>query len=138
MALLRINHGGRGVVGWLFPTSVEVEKATTEMGRVLGRGDVKNSLVDGKEGRVEVSGGAEGLDVQAWVGDGEVLVILVWPERKAGGDACFEIPTGGEDVKSVEVLLGEDWAGNRDGNILCKDELAPLEFSILKVETGGY
>lgn len=138
MALLRINHGGRGVVGWLFPTSVEVERATTEMGRVLGREDVKILLVDGREERVEVSGEAEELDVAAWVGDGEVLIIVVWPERKSGGDACFEIPTGGGSVKSVEVLLGEDWSGNREGNVLCKDEVAPLEFSILKIETGGY
>ena len=138
MALLRINHGAMGMVGWLFPTSPEVETATTEMGRVLARKDVKELLVEGTGRHVEVSGTAGQLDVTAWVAGDAVLVILVWPENKSAGDACFEIPTGGGKVTGLEVLLGADWSGGREGNVLCKGEIAPLEFSIVKIESAGY
>lgn len=133
MALLRINHGARGTVGWIFPTSPEIESATTEMGRVFKRADVAGLVARGFGEKVVVTEGEGELDAAAWVGGKEVLVVAVWPKDVLGGKTCFAIPGGDVGVGEVEVLLGEEWV--KEGNAVCKEGLEALEYSVLKVET---
>ncbi|KAF2437565.1 hypothetical protein P171DRAFT_178827 [Karstenula rhodostoma CBS 690.94] len=137
LALLRINHGAMGIVGWLFPTSPEVESATTDLAKVLAREDVARLLVDGTGLHVTPTAPEEGssLDVAAWVRGDEILAVIVWPEYEVGGGAALELPTGGRSVTGLEVLFGAEWTA--DGTTISKDGTASLEVSILKGKIGG-
>lgn len=138
LALLRVNHGAMGIVGWIFPTAPPVENATTDLARVLAREDVKALFVDGAGQHVTPGAQGEGtnLDVVAWVSGKGILVVVVWPQYENGSGAVLELPTGGQTVTDWEVLYGAAW--DADGGAISKGETAPLEVSILKGRIGGY
>ncbi|OAF98798.1 uncharacterized protein CC84DRAFT_1158411 [Paraphaeosphaeria sporulosa] len=138
LALLRINHGAMGIVGWLFPTSPEVESATTDLAKVLARDDVTRLLVDCTGQRVMPEPPLEdsNLDVAAWVGGDEILVVIVWPQYEPGDGAILKLPTGGKRVTDWEVLYGAKWMAN--GRTISKEGTASLEVSILKGRIRGY
>jgi hypothetical protein len=144
LALLRINHGAMGIVGWLFPTSPGVEKATTALATVLARADVTRLLVDGTGQRLKPMGsGAADLDVAAWVAGDEVLVVVVWPQYAHGEGGTIQLPTGGRNITHLETAFGEGWYthGAKSGvktSTLEKRGFAPLEVSMLKATLGGY
>ncbi|KAL5435305.1 hypothetical protein PMIN07_006607 [Paraphaeosphaeria minitans] len=138
LALLRINHGAMGIVGWLFPTSPEVESATTDLAKVLAREDVTRLLVDGTGQHVAASppGKSPSLDVAAWITGDEILVIIVWPQYELGGGAVLELPTEGKSVTEWEVLYGAEWIAY--GGTISKKGTASLEVSILKGKIREY
>lgn len=137
MALLRVNHGAKGIVGWLFPTSPVVEQATTEMAKVFEREDITRLLVEGRRQRLEISDGNEkDLDVAAWVEGDEVLIVIVWPKYGLGGGGSIRLPTGGKSISNLEVLFGAAWSGK--GDVVSKESVGSLEVSILKATLGGY
>lgn len=135
MGLLRVTHGAMGVTGWLFPTSPEVESATTEMARVLTREDVSTLLVDGPGLRLDTSvGNGTELDVAAWVGESEMLVIVVWARYVSGNGASIVLPTGGRNISGVDTLLGAVWEVR--GDSIWREKTTPLEYSVLKAKLG--
>ncbi|KAF1968866.1 hypothetical protein BU23DRAFT_540385 [Bimuria novae-zelandiae CBS 107.79] len=136
MALLRVNHGAMGVVGWIFPTSPEIQAATTEMAGVLTSEDVTRLLTEGTGKHLTPSYGADDIDAAAWVWEDEILVIAIWPKYTSGGRVCIPLPTEGKDVSDIEVLLGVAWSA--DGGTLCREEIQPLEVSVLRAKIGGY
>lgn len=138
LALLRTNHGAMGIVGWIFPTSPEVESVTTDLAKALAREDVTRLLVDGTGQHVtpNPSGQSPSLDVAAWVSGSEILVIIVWPQYEPGGGAILELPTGERSVTDLEVLYGAQWTA--DGGTISKEGTVALEVSILKGKISGY
>ncbi|KAJ4352209.1 uncharacterized protein N0V89_007556 [Didymosphaeria variabile] len=142
LALLRINHGAMGIVGWIFPTSPEVESATTDLAKVLAREDVTRLLMDGTGKRVQPFNNEENhedssYDIAAWVSGDEALVIAVWPKYTIPDEAVIMLPTGGRNVTGVEELFGDaDWSWN--GNSVATNGTIPLQVSMLKASLGGH
>ncbi|EAQ90539.1 hypothetical protein CHGG_02474 [Chaetomium globosum CBS 148.51] len=79
MVLLAVNHGVKGVISWVWPTSEVLAVAHGELARVLARGEVLGFVVGGEgPGILGVEPeGTEVVDVAGWVVDGKMLVSVV-------------------------------------------------------------
>ncbi|KAL2128775.1 hypothetical protein VTI74DRAFT_8681 [Chaetomium olivicolor] len=89
MVLLGVNHGAKGMVAWVWPTSAELGRAHGELARVLTGEEAAGFVVAGQGPRRI---GAAVVDVACWVKAGRMLVSVV-----NGGYV---------DVERVEVPVG--------------------------------
>ncbi|KAF2729931.1 hypothetical protein EJ04DRAFT_580287 [Polyplosphaeria fusca] len=135
MQVLRVNHGAKGVVGWIYPTSEEIEGVTGELARALTTEEGTGFLLKGERRVMEVYQGDGLVDAVAWIRGGEALVSIVYQgygERYATMAVSFaeyEIR-----MSDVRVVWGtEGWSAN-GGPFLETDHLAPLQISIFKVK----
>ncbi|KAL2256109.1 hypothetical protein VTK26DRAFT_2173 [Humicola hyalothermophila] len=80
MNMLAVNHGARGVISWLWPTSPRLAETHGRLAKVLTASPVLEFLVGGGDGpwplTVEVPG-FDVVDVASWVGEGRMLVSVV-------------------------------------------------------------
>ncbi|KAL8949255.1 MAG: hypothetical protein Q9222_004629, partial [Ikaeria aurantiellina] len=127
MVLLAINHGARGIVGWLFPTDPAIEDVTSRLSTLVldpNEGMAKYLLGGGTE--VSILGSFEGsTDAKAWRMEGkggDVLVSVVFMQQQpfdAGLGLRLAFPADqGFVVKGIGKTLwgGEGWmVDGRDG-----------------------
>lgn len=105
MALLAVNHGAKGVISWLWPTSEALAGAHGKLAGVVTGEEVVRFVVGGEGPRnieVEVPG-TEVVDVASWVVEGRMLVSVV-----NGGyvdiDGVVEVP-----VPNATVIESTPW-----------------------------
>ncbi|KAF2247709.1 hypothetical protein BU26DRAFT_460064 [Trematosphaeria pertusa] len=136
MGLLRVNHGAKGIVAWIYPTSAEVESVTSELATVIGAQDVTAFLLGAERMPLETSGGDGLIDAAAWVSGAEILVIAVYQGSAAvNGTAEIKMPKA---VENVEPLWGSGgWMISAEGESLVKVELEGLDASIMKAKAVG-
>ena len=79
MVWLFINHGAKGIIGWLFPTTPELTSMLSEMAKVVTDEKVTALLLGDNPRRLEV-GVEEGvdIDVAAWIVGRTMLVSVVY------------------------------------------------------------
>ena len=148
MGILRIMHGAKGVVAWIYPTSDEIEAVTTGLAELFASEQITKFTLGGEAMDVMVSGDEGWLDVVAWVVSGtegvngsetvqsEVLLAYVNP-RNASIGVTVEIrfPTSGRvDLKGAECLWGPcniDVQG--DGKVLRVHGLEAFEVAVVKI-----
>ncbi|KAF2014019.1 hypothetical protein BU24DRAFT_314236, partial [Aaosphaeria arxii CBS 175.79] len=84
MAMLRVVHGAKGIVAWIYPTSGEIEDATAGLARVFdgggggkGEEDVAAFVLGAKRTMLVVEGGDGLVDAAAWIKGSVALVAYV-------------------------------------------------------------
>jgi hypothetical protein len=137
MAMLRVNHGAKGIVAWIYPTSEELEGATSRLAGVLTGERVMRYTIGsaGRVGGVRVGGVDEELvDVSVWVGKESVLVSVVYVGYGSyEGEVRVEMPEGVAVEDMATMLLGpEGWKSDGSGMVVTKAGLGPLEVGILE------
>lgn len=136
MALLRINHGAKGIVAWIYPTSDELELETSRIATVITRTDVTGLLLRVERMALQASGEGDVdlVDAAAWVGPEDMLVIVVNQGRNStvGKAIDLKLPKA---VQEVEVLYGyAGWKLGATLYTLSTSELEGLDVSILKAK----
>lgn len=135
MALLRVNHGAKGIVAWIYPTSAEIDKVTAKLATVLGRDDITALLLgtEPKRLRWESEKKAEVLDGAVWIGNEEILVILLHlGKEKLNESVSTVLPV--EFQGELEVLYGFGGWKVGYGGTLYTDGLDGLGASVLKAK----
>jgi hypothetical protein len=138
MGILRLNHGAKGVVAWIYPTSAEIEDVTGRLARVVaGDAVVRYTLGAKRIEGLEVRGGLglDGrVDVAAWVLESGVLVSYVFVGyEEYGGDVELVLPV--EVDGDVGVFWGErGWVVSDGGRSVRKSGLKGLEVGILELK----
>ncbi|KAF2875799.1 hypothetical protein BDV95DRAFT_665198 [Massariosphaeria phaeospora] len=137
MGVLRVNHGGLGIVAWMYPTSAEIEGVTAGLARVVAGERVVKFLLGARRVALRTVGGEGLLDAAAWVRGGRVLVSVVFQGYgDLGGEVEVRLPVS---VDGVEVLWGEGggWGIGLDGKSLKKEGVKGLEVAILEGRVVG-
>ncbi|PSN65469.1 hypothetical protein BS50DRAFT_622672 [Corynespora cassiicola Philippines] len=125
MGVLRINHGAKGVVAWIYPTSPEIEEVTSSLAKVVTSDEVTRVLLGASPVQLESSEPL--VDAAVWERDGEVLISLVHVGYKGGASAEVAV----EGVEGLESIWGAGgWSA--EGGKLKKGGIEGLEISILK------
>ena len=114
MALLSINHNAKGIVAWDFPTTDELNNATSKLAQMLTASDVTAMLLgtNAQPLTVSLSGSntsAAGVDAAAWIVGSSMLVSVVSLEYgSVTGDVSVALPA------TVGTISAVKW-GNGDG-----------------------
>ncbi|KAF2491507.1 hypothetical protein BU16DRAFT_515900 [Lophium mytilinum] len=143
MAALRLNHGAKGVVAWIYPTDGAVEEAMSGLARVVTGDLVKAFLLYTMPVDGVVEGVGAGLvDVKFWWGGevgGKALVTLMYMGYSSTASGV-ELSLPGRRVGVVEsVLYGSHGWSVEDGKLIKQGGLEALEVGIFLVEIrGGY
>ncbi|KAF2811822.1 uncharacterized protein BDZ99DRAFT_475330 [Mytilinidion resinicola] len=140
MAALRLNHGAKGVVAWIYPTDGAVEDAMSGLAKVV-TGDLATTfLLYTSPSDVVVDGVDAGLvDVKHWWGgeaSGKALVTLVYMGYSDVATSV-RLSLQGKSVRAVESVLygSEEWSVE-DGKLVRQGGLEALEVGIFLVEVG--
>ncbi|KAF1992535.1 hypothetical protein K402DRAFT_321252 [Aulographum hederae CBS 113979] len=131
MTMLFLNHGGKGVVMWTFPTGEDLVDTTSRLAKVLTSREVTAMLTGANPTRID--GG--GLDVAVWEAGGKMLVSVVNSGYEASTEKVrVRLPEG--VVEMENVLWGETgWV--LEGDTLVKEGVRPLGVSLLMLGGGN-
>ncbi|KAF2743816.1 hypothetical protein M011DRAFT_409809 [Sporormia fimetaria CBS 119925] len=135
MAVLRLNHGAMGIVGWVYPTSEGIERVSGRLAGVVTGERVGAYTLGVRRVRVQVLGAEGRVDVSAWVGERGVLISYVFVSYEALDEVVeFVLPGFGDGERVVESLWGgEGWEVVGGETRLRKRGLVPLDVGILEV-----
>lgn len=132
MNMLSVNHNAKAIVMWDFPTTPDLENATSRLAQTLTRADVTSLLLGASlSAGLDVAGQAR-VDAAAWVLGTQMLVSMVNLKYADSGSAVHvNLPTAAKGIR--EVLWGScDWTvGN---GTLSKAGLQGLEVSLLMLD----
>ncbi|KAK0739588.1 hypothetical protein B0T21DRAFT_285959 [Apiosordaria backusii] len=144
MNVLAFNHGAKGIISWLWPTSKILAEAHGMLARVVTKSPTREFLVggDGVDGPVGVGAKVPGTGV-------EVVDAAVWVDRKQKKALVGVVNGGYADIeRRVEVgpvvnvtgvdrtLWGEvEW--RVEGGLLVVDRLPALATSFVLVNLRG-
>ncbi|KAL8760684.1 MAG: hypothetical protein Q9194_007775, partial [Teloschistes cf. exilis] len=163
MTLLAISHGARGIAGWQFPTTPEIQAVTTLFAhKVMGTGAVKRfgglgKFVLGAKGfsvfpaDVKLPAGApvgwhphpgiyqDPVEGKAWPVGSELLLIVVNSGDTDVGRVNFrpEFFEAGEKLTRVKDMPwgdGEPWVVDSKANELVRSGMKAKESFVLVVE----
>lgn len=133
MTLLAVNHGAKGIVSWLWPSTQDIEETSGRLAGVF-MGAMGQFLLGAEEKKiVPVEGN---VDAAGWVNaDGEMLVVVVAykDERKVVLDLGLSVQS------DVSVEWGSRGWAVEDNRRLVKDEAKEVEswVLVLKLDLKG-
>jgi hypothetical protein len=135
MVLLAVNHGAKGAISWVWPTSEVLAEAHGQLAGVLAGEEVVRFVVGGEGPRkieVEVPG-TEVVDVASWVVGGKMLVSVV-----NGGYVDVEgveVPAANATVIEKAAWGSVEW--KLEGERLSTPLLPALSTSLLILDLRG-
>ncbi|KAL9036383.1 MAG: hypothetical protein Q9214_006158, partial [Letrouitia sp. 1 TL-2023] len=133
MTLLAVNHGAKGIVSWLWPSTQEIEEASGRLaGVIMGAG--RKFLLEAEKRKIVPVEGE--VNAAGWENtDGEMLVIIVAyrDEGKVVLDLGLLVQSG------VTVKWGSRGWGVEGNRQLIRDEVKGIEswVLVLKVDKMG-
>ena len=134
MGVLRVNHGVKGIVAWIFPTEDGIRDVTGRLATVLSGEEVVSYTLGAPRIGLETG---ELLDVSVWIKDGSALVSIVhlgYSDRL--GEIEVLLPEGLNASGVEATLYGVDgWV--IEGHKLRKAGVKALEISIFKISYSG-
>lgn len=133
MVLLAVNHGAKGMMSWVYPTSEVLARAHGRLARVLTVSPVVDFVVGGGRPR-GVNVGVEGVDVAVWKGgvEGRVLVSVVNGGEEVKGAVTVSV----RGATRIESKAWGDVEWILDGDKLSVSGLPALSTSLLILEVG--
>lgn len=142
MAALGLNYGARGVMGWIYPTSAEVDAAHGGLAKALDGAGAARFMLGAPTVGLSVSGrdvGKGKVDAAAWTVGGKTLVSVVnVVDEEVPGEVRVRLPvrakTGGGFVKNVWGDTGI-WAVE-GYKLVAADGLGSFQVNIFVVETS--
>jgi hypothetical protein len=135
MGILRLNHGAKGIVAWIYPTSEDIEDVTSELARVLASEDVTRFTLGAKRSNLATVGGGGLVDATAWVLDDEVLLSYAYVGYEGyTGSVKIELPV--RIIGEISHLWGsgEGWQAGSSGTTITKEGYSGLEVGIAKLQ----
>lgn len=131
MSLLRINHGAKGIVAWMYPTNPEVEIATAGIAHILTSPEITHFLLSTKRiVDLEVVGGKGLIDAAAWLIDGRAFFTVVNQGYQQLDRVGIKLPAGVRGY--AHSLWGLGGWSVKDGWLVNERQLA-LETSLIMV-----
>jgi len=133
MGVLRLNHGVKGIVAWIFPTEESLKEITSSLATVLASDEVVRFTLGAPRMGLQVRGGNGLVDATGWIADGCVLVSIVYlGYEDLDGEVEVSLPQDRKPAAVEKAFLGTGgWTSGEKG--LKKDGLKSLEISILKI-----
>ncbi|KAF2261416.1 hypothetical protein CC78DRAFT_521863 [Lojkania enalia] len=133
MGILRMNHGAKGIVAWIYPTSRDIEDVTSSLAQIVTSEKVTKFTLGAELMRPSVVGGDGLVDVSAWLLNEEALVSVVHMAYEATRNNT-EIRFPGKNVLLGETLWPElDSVQTTYGRGIALSKLEELEVLIFKV-----
>ncbi|KAK3081311.1 hypothetical protein LTS18_008101 [Coniosporium uncinatum] len=136
MDMLFINHGVKGSVRWIFPTTAALQNGTSALAKVLTNPDVMGMLLGAHPQLLTVTG-KDRVDAAAWVIGSKVLVSVVSMEYSAfDGEISVALPQPLPGPSATNTVLWGPggWRANAEG--LVEIGIQGLEVSILMLDFG--
>lgn len=132
MTMLSINHGAKGIVMWIFPTTDELVDVTSRLAKVLTEECAKFILGAPLLKDIKVTGG-DSIDVSAWLVDDTLLVSIVNPAYEAlNGILSIDLPGGTKAQDDLDSLWGDGtWQASPGSSMISKQGMLGLEVDIL-------
>ena len=129
MVMLSINHNAKGIVAWDYPAAPSLEKAMSELARVITVSDVTGMLLGANAVALTVRSQRK-VDAAAWVVGEKMLVSIInlKYEDSSGESVKIDLP------KNAGSITESVWGSNKwslNGNVLSKDGLSGLEVDLL-------
>lgn len=135
MAMISLNHNSKGIVAWIFPTTEEINDATSELAKALTARDVTSLMLGASTVALQVRTGAgeTTVDVASWKKGDKVLVSVVnWGYEDIEGPVSVEMPYSVKNVDKAVWGSTDGWTLPYGGRTLTKESgLAPLEVDVL-------
>lgn len=133
MALLRINHGAKGIVAWSYPTSPDLEGVTSSLASLITSPSITKYILGAKRiGGLEIQGAIGLIDASAWVRSDGILVSYVYfGYTPFEGSVAIVLP--GEVQELIKELWGPGgWEVGWDNKRVVRSSIASLEAGILE------
>ncbi|KAF2196808.1 hypothetical protein GQ43DRAFT_484644 [Delitschia confertaspora ATCC 74209] len=133
-SVLRLNHGVKGLVAWMFPTSDELRDITGKLATVLTSPSVTEFILGAERIPLLVNGGNGMIDATAWARDRSILVSVVNMGYKDIAERVeVRLPGVGGWQFGMEAVI---W-GSREGwevyNELTKEGVRGLEVGVFRL-----
>ena len=107
MTILSINHGAKGIIMWIFPTTAELTDVTSRLARVL-TGVCANYILGADTMTGLAVDGANDIDVSAWkTGDTILVSIVNSAHENTTGPISLSLPGGLLATSITQVLWGD-------------------------------
>ena len=107
MTMLSINHGAKGIIMWIFPTTAGLTDVTSRLARVLT--GICATYILGAEPMTEPAvDGVSAIDVSAWkTGDSILVSIVNSAHENTTGRISLSLPRGLLATNIRQVLWGD-------------------------------
>jgi hypothetical protein len=135
--MLFVNHGAKGLVAWMFPTTIELQEVTSQLAKVLTTDEVTGYLLGADAVQLDVNGdNVTELDAAGWNVGGKILVSVVYMSYgDYGSPVSVSLPGS---VGSIETLwptvINDEVRWQADGKNILKSSLIGLEVTLLLVD----
>ena len=133
MVMLFINHNGKGIVGWTFPTTNDLQNITGQLAKTLTSKQVTSFLLGAQTQALTVDGNNQ-LDAAGWIVGDKMLVSIV----NSGYDdvqakTTVHLPGKATSVQQIWSLAQTNpWTIS--SNTLVKAQTSGLEVSIMVMD----
>jgi hypothetical protein len=130
MSVLRLNHGGKGIVGWIYPTSDEIEDVSSKLARVLTHNDATWFTLNSHPVPLEVTGGNGLVDAVGWTVKDQSLISVVYQGYEDLNQRVeIKLPLGNQTAL-VGMWPPYDW--KLEGGKVYTDGMKGLEVAIFR------
>ena len=107
MTMLSINHGAKGIIMWIFPTTASLTDVTSKLARVL-TGICANYILGADTITAPAVDGANPIDISAWkTGDSILVSIVNSAHEDSTGPISVGLPGGLRATSVVQVVWGD-------------------------------
>ena len=112
--MLSINHGAKGIIMWIFPTTPELTDVTSKLAKVL-TGTCATYLLGAELASGLSVSGSDTIDASMWrVGTNLLVSIVNSAHQDTTGTVSLNLPAGTIATSSISVLWGDgDWRSTR-------------------------
>ncbi|KAI9672268.1 MAG: hypothetical protein M1831_002082 [Alyxoria varia] len=150
MDFLSVNHGAKGLVAWKWPTTKELQEATSEVAKVLTDEEVVGFTLGARLVRLDVMEGAGGVsrlvDAAAWRQGSKMLVSVVntkmgqsgrgYPSSALTEALRVELPAGVRARGIGQTYWGDGgaWSVDDEGRLVKSRGMKQLEVHMMVVD----
>ena len=107
MTMLSINHGAKGIIMWIFPTTAELTDVTSRLARVL-TGICANYILGADIMTEPAVDGVSAIDVSAWKTRDSILVSIVNSAHENTTEPIsLSLPEGLRATTITQALWGD-------------------------------
>jgi hypothetical protein len=132
MSVLRLNHGSKGIVSWIYPTSPEIDEVSGNLAKVLSQNEVTRFTLASNPVPLQVTGGNGLVDAVGWTREGQSLISVVYQGYEdLKGRVEVKMSVGNETVLSRLWGTADPWEFH--SGMLWIEGMKGLQVGVFKV-----
>jgi hypothetical protein len=145
MALLRINHGAKGIVAWTYPTSPALEASTSELAKLITNPEITKYILGSRPlENIQVNSNIDALiHASVWLLENSMLLIYVFSGyEQYSNEIYITLPEDfADDTKDGGPGTWKKWYGQdkeswhqygSNSRVIAKTGASPLEVGVIE------